>query len=115
MLLEGIKPKFAIMVKTALLPLSLPLFFKYTETVEITLSPSKTVPSSVTAIAASAFYGCKNLAQISIPSSVKTIEVYAFANCPYLTDIYYGGAKSEWKKLDLDIPKKIKIHYNYHK
>ena len=46
-----------------------------------------TIPSSVTSIEYSAFYGCSSLASITIPSSVTDIGNYAFLNCSSLTSV----------------------------
>ena len=45
------------------------------------------IPSSVTSIGNSAFYGCSGLTSIEIPSSVTSISDYAFSHCSGLTSI----------------------------
>ncbi|MBO5270649.1 MAG: leucine-rich repeat domain-containing protein, partial [Clostridia bacterium] len=45
------------------------------------------IPSSVTSIGQSAFFGCSNLTSINIPSSVTSIGQNAFYNCSSLTSI----------------------------
>lgn len=42
---------------------------------------SSAIPSTVTAIASNAFYGCKGLETITIPANVKTIGYSAFYDC----------------------------------
>ena len=48
---------------------------------------SITIPSSVTSIAASAFYGCRSLTSIEISSGVTTIKDDTFNNCSSLSSI----------------------------
>ena len=45
------------------------------------------IPSSVTSIGKSAFYGCKSLISITIPNSVTSIGTWAFSGCNSLTSI----------------------------
>ena len=45
------------------------------------------IPSSVTSIGSSAFYGCSGLTSITIPSSVTSIGDFAFYGCSGLTSI----------------------------
>ena len=46
-----------------------------------------TIPSSVTSIGKSAFYGCSNLTSITIPNSVTSIGESAFCECSHLTSV----------------------------
>ena len=50
------------------------------------------IPSSVTHIGDSAFYGCSGLNSIDIPSSVTSIGKYAFAGCSSLSSIDISNA-----------------------
>jgi hypothetical protein len=50
-----------------------------------------TIPSTVTTINDSAFFGCTHLTRVNIPSSVTTINTYAFQNCSTLTSVYFLG------------------------
>ena len=45
------------------------------------------IPSSVTKIGYSAFYGCTNLTSVELPSGVTKIDKYAFSKCTNLTSI----------------------------
>ena len=45
------------------------------------------IPSSVTNIGDSAFYGCSSLTSLAIPESVTSIECYAFSGCGGLTSM----------------------------
>ena len=83
-----------------------------------------TVPDSVTTIGKYSFYRCEFLESVTIPENVKTINNYTFAYsyslknvtiptsvtkilsdafyyCNALTDIYYGGTKSDWEKISI--------------
>ncbi|MCL2285593.1 MAG: leucine-rich repeat protein [Firmicutes bacterium] len=46
-------------------------------------------PSSVTTIAANAFFGLPNLRSATIPASVQTIGATAFANCISLSEVHF--------------------------
>ena len=48
---------------------------------------SYVVPSTVTSIGGSAFYGCTSLASVTIPGSVISIGDYAFYSCGSLTSV----------------------------
>ena len=50
------------------------------------------IPSSVTSIGYSAFYGCSGLTSITIPNSVTSIGNSAFAYCKSLTSITIGNS-----------------------
>jgi hypothetical protein len=54
------------------------------------MTGSYTIPTSVTSIGNSAFYGCVALNAVTIPSSVTTIGDYAFADCTGLTGVKSG-------------------------
>ena len=58
------------------------------------------IPNSVTSICKNAFAFCNSLSSIYIPSSVVTIERSAF-RYTYLTDVYYGGTKEQWDKINI--------------
>ena len=49
---------------------------------------SISIPSSVTSIGNHAFYGCTSLASVEIPSSVTSIGEYAFFGCATLASIF---------------------------
>ena len=49
------------------------------------------IPSSVTSIGNSAFYGCNELTSITIPNSVTSIGKYAFYECTSLTTVTIGN------------------------
>ena len=46
-----------------------------------------TIPASVTAINAYAFYDCGNITSVTIPEGVKNIKAGAFENCGNLTNV----------------------------
>ncbi len=80
---------------------------------------SVTIPKGVTSIPYCTFQVCHNLKCVEIPNSIISIERYAFLNCNSLSDIYYGGNKSEWQAIEInkydfgnDSLLNAAIHYN---
>lgn len=61
---------------------------------------SLTIINGVESIDAGCFYCCENLKTVTIPTSVTSIGAGAFEYCGAITDIYYGGTKAQWKKID---------------
>jgi hypothetical protein len=55
---------------------------------------SVTIPSSVTKISSSAFYGCASMTSITIPSLVYEIGISAFVNCTSLTSVTFISPSS---------------------
>ncbi len=62
-----------------------------------TFSPSGDL---VTAVAARAFYGCKQINAVQIPASVEHIGALAFANCPGLVYISVSDGNEEFCDID---------------
>ena len=75
---------------------------------------SITIPNSVTSIGERAFAGCKSLISITIPNSVTSIGTWAFDGCYSLKTVYYQGSEEQWKKIRIDDStiKKCKIIFN---
>lgn len=48
------------------------------------------------------FYGCGNLASVTIPASVTKIDNFAFYACNSLIDVYYAGSMNQWKSVNID-------------
>ena len=63
------------------------------------------IPSSVTSIGRSAFYGCANLSEINIPNSVTSIGSCAFSECANLKSVVIGtGVKTILNQAFADCP-----------
>lgn len=58
------------------------------------------IGEGVTSIGDRAFYGC-NVIKITIPDSVVSIGYGAFELCNSLTDVYYGGNKTDWGNISI--------------
>lgn len=48
---------------------------------------SVSIPSTITAIPASCFYGCSGLTSVILPSTITSIGAYAYQNCTALTSV----------------------------
>ena len=59
---------------------------------------SITIPDGVTSIGSSAFSHCSSLTSVEIPDSVTSIGNGAFYGSR-LTDVYYGGSRTEWNEI----------------
>lgn len=53
------------------------------------------LPSSLTTLGDSIFYGCSALTSVVIPNSVTTIPAYTFAECTKLTSVTLGNSVTE--------------------
>jgi len=62
---------------------------------------SITIPEGVKEIGENAFAYGTSLESISIPQSVTAIGEQAFSDCSALKDVYYAGARSQWKSIDI--------------
>ena len=51
---------------------------------------NSSIPSYITSIGASGFYGCSGLTSIEIPNSVTSIGNFAFSGCSDLTSVTFG-------------------------
>lgn len=69
----------------------------------------------VTSIGRKAFGACYNLKSITIPESMKRVYYWAFEDCHELKDVYYNGAKAQWKMIKIEERNsnlyKANIHY----
>lgn len=91
------------------------------------------VPNSVVRIGYHSFFCCRNLISVIISEGTKSISVYSFCKCENLAsitipksviciengafeesnlkEIFYNGTREQWKKLDVQIPHTVKIHF----
>lgn len=60
------------------------------------------IPSNVEVIGEGTFSGCKALSRIMIPKEVTHIKQNTFNDCGSLHNVYYGGTKTEWNKIEID-------------
>ncbi len=58
------------------------------------------IGNEVTGIGDYAFYGCNNLATISIPNGMMRIGKDAFTNCNNLSDIYFDGTEARLEQVE---------------
>lgn len=69
----------------------------------------------VTSIGRKAFGACYNLKSITIPESMKHVYYWTFEDCHELKDVYYNGAKAQWKMIKIEERNsnlyKANIHY----
>ena len=61
------------------------------------------LPKSVEYIRHCAFEGCTSLNTIYFPASLDSIEYNAFLNCDSVAQIYYGGTKTAWTYVEIDM------------
>jgi len=59
------------------------------------------LPEGLTKIDGYTFYCCWALERITIPASVTMVQGQAFYSCDSLKDVYYGGTKEEWDRIDI--------------
>ena len=73
------------------------------------------INNGVTSISPYAFISHRNLISITIPEGVTSIGERAFDGCEELTDVYFNGSRSEWKKITIldgnTFLQNAKIHY----
>lgn len=58
------------------------------------------LPENLGTIQASPFNNCTELEKITIPASITTVDADVFRGCSKLTDVYYGGTKEQWNKIN---------------
>lgn len=77
-----------------------------------------TIPEKVTDIRYTMFANCTALKKVTIPKSVTTINGQAFFGCTALTNVYYGGSKADWEKINKtygnDVLENATIHFAEH-
>ena len=62
---------------------------------------SLVIPEGVTTIGSQAFNVCTSLETITLPTTLTSISSYAFDACDSLTDVYYNGSRSMWKRINI--------------
>ncbi len=74
------------------------------------------LPENLSSVGAYAFNSCKKLRTVSIPVAVANIGTASFSHCDSLTDIYYGGTRSQWNKITMgkycEVFDSVNIHYH---
>ena len=87
-------------------------FYAFCDCTKLT---SVTIPDGITEIGIYSFVGCRSLKTIYLPKSLEIIGHDAFSSCFDLADVYYGGTKSEWDKIenlgDNDLLYNANIHF----
>ena len=78
---------------------------------------SVNIQEGVTVIGDHAFEWCSDLKGVEIPGSVTRIGDFAFSSCSSLADIYYGGSRKQWNKIEIsdyenDVLQSAAIHYS---
>ena len=61
-----------------------------------------TIPEGVAGIRQSCFSECAALTRIEIPASVTSVEWYAFHGCEALSEVDYGGLRSQWLQVSVE-------------
>ncbi len=59
------------------------------------------IPEDVTEIPEYTFAYCNDLESVHIPVGVTSIEVHSFLDCESLTDVYYGGTRSQYEDISV--------------
>lgn len=62
-----------------------------------------TLPNKIETISGEAFSECTNLESVYIPKSLTSIGVQAFRGCSHIKNIYYGGNRTGWKNINIDV------------
>lgn len=62
---------------------------------------SAVLPDGLTAVNALTFCNCSELASVTLPMSVTAIDAEAFQYCHKLENVYFGGTKTQWKRISI--------------
>lgn len=87
---------------SSLKSITIPDSVKVIETGAFTLCTSMEsaiLSSGMTQIKDGTFFRCRKLKSVTIPESILSIGDSAFDECILLTDVYYGGSESQYKKI----------------
>ena len=76
-------------------------------------SENVTIFDGITKINTHAFYACHHIKRVFIPKSVKEIGSAAFEECSALSEIEFGGTRTQWRAIEKgqdwckDVPAKV--------
>ena len=101
----------SVVLPSTLTSIDTSAFYGCTSLSEISIAPS------VQSIGSNAFDGCSALTRISIPEGVAVIGDSTFNNCGILTTVNFGGSRDRWEILiegiDIGLKPGCTVNYEY--
>ena len=61
-----------------------------------------TIPDGIETIDSYTFEWCTSLEKVTVPASVKTVGHRAFENSDAISEVYYDGTVTQWKRMSID-------------